>query len=168
MILRILFIFVLKLKNYYISTTMKIHYLFGIILMMVFLFISCGIKHKEETEQQQDVVTEPTSDYQTPYTPSNTTTANITAEEQKESPEETSPQSQLPPKPIHKTTISRYYEEGYDKGYDDGEDDAVMDNGYGGQYDDSCPYKGQKEKDYQQGYEEGYEAGYYDNNEYDE
>ena len=147
---------------------MKIHYLFGIILMMLFLFISCGIKHKEEAEPQQEVVTEPTLDYQTPYTPSDTTTANISAEEQIESPEEASPQSQLPPKPLHKTTISRYYEEGYDKGYDDGEDDAVMDNGYGGQYDDSCPYKGQKEKDYQQGYEEGYEAGYYDNNEYDE
>ena len=67
-----------------------------------------------------------------------------------------------------KVTISRYYEEGYEAGYDDGEDDAVMDNGWGGQYDDGCRYKGKKRKEYQLGYEEGYEAGYYDNKDSDE
>jgi len=65
--------------------------------------------------------------------------------------------------PVETPTLSRYYEEGYDKGYDDGEDDAVMDNGFGGQYDDECRYKGKKRKEYQQGYDDGYEAGYYDN-----
>ncbi len=70
--------------------------------------------------------------------------------------------------PIKQTTISRYYEEGYENGYDDGEDDAVSDNGWGGQYDDGCKYKGKKRKDYQLGYEEGYEAGYYDNKDGDE
>ena len=64
--------------------------------------------------------------------------------------------------------ISKEYQEGYEKGYDDGEDDAVMDNGWGGQYDDQCRYKGKKRKDYQQGYDEGYEAGYYDNKDGDE
>ncbi len=64
--------------------------------------------------------------------------------------------------------LSKYYEEGYDRGYDDGEDDAVMDNGWGGQFDDENPYTGQKKKDYELGYEEGYEAGYYDNKEGDE
>ena len=43
-----------------------------------------------------------------------------------------------------------------------------MDNGYGGQYDDECPYKGKNKKDYEAGYEDGYEAGYYDNNDLDE
>ena len=50
----------------------------------------------------------------------------------------------------------------------DGEDDAVMDNGWGGQYDDECRYTGKKKKEYQHGYEEGYEAGYYDNKDSDE
>lgn len=59
--------------------------------------------------------------------------------------------------------ISKEYQEGYDAGYDDGEDDALSRNGYEGQYDDSCRYKGKKRKDYQLGYAEGYEAGFYDN-----
>ena len=61
------------------------------------------------------------------------------------------------------STISRWYQEGYDNGYDDGEDDALGRNGYRGQYDDSCKYKGKKRRDYQLGYEEGYEAGFDDN-----
>lgn len=32
-------------------------------------------------------------------------------------------------------TISKYYEKGYDAGYDDGGDDAVMESGWGGQWD---------------------------------
>lgn len=73
-----------------------------------------------------------------------------------------------PTAPISPVTLSRYYEEGYENGYDDGEDDAVSGNGWGGQYDDQCPYKGMNRKDYELGYEEGYEAGYDDNNEDDE
>ena len=139
---------------------MKRHLFF--ILAASFLFVSCGSKYKEESNEQQEMVTAPANDYQAPYTHSETTSApNTSTEQQDESPNTASAQPQQP-------TLSRYYEEGYDKGYDDGEDDAVMENGYGGQYDDECPYKGQAEKDYQQGYEEGYEAGYYDNNEYDE
>ena len=72
------------------------------------------------------------------------------------------------PTPTKEIVISKEYQEGYEKGYDDGEDDAVMDNGWGGQYDDQCRYKGKKRKDYQQGYDEGYEAGYYDNKDGDE
>ncbi len=70
--------------------------------------------------------------------------------------------------PVRKVTLSREYQEGYGNGYDDGEDDAVGDNGYGGQYDDSCRYKGKKRRDYEEGYEDGYEAGYYDNNDLDD
>ena len=61
------------------------------------------------------------------------------------------------------STISRWYQEGYDRGYEDGEYDALSRNGYEGQYDDSCRYKGKKRKEYQLGYAEGYEAGFYDN-----
>ena len=78
------------------------------------------------------------------------------------------PKPQAQPQPIKATRISRYYEEGYEKGYDDGEDDAVMNNGWEGQFDDECPYTGQKKKEYQLGYEDGYEAGYYDNKDGDE
>lgn len=72
------------------------------------------------------------------------------------------------PSPVTTITLSREYQEGYDNGYDDGEDDALGDNGYGGQYDDACRYKGKKRRDYEEGYEDGYEAGYYDNNELDD
>ncbi|MGN1376531.1 MAG: hypothetical protein ACI4V5_08245, partial [Prevotella sp.] len=65
--------------------------------------------------------------------------------------------------PVISAKISKEYQEGYDAGYYDGEDDAVSRNGYEGQFDDACRYKGQKRKDYQLGYEEGYEAGFYDN-----
>ncbi len=81
-----------------------------------------------------------------------------------ETPQTIEPEKPLEPaKTVEQVKISRYYEEGYDTGYDDGEDDAVSGNGYGGQFDDSCPYKGKKRKEYQEGYEEGYEAGYDDN-----
>lgn len=93
--------------------------------------------------------------------------------EQQTTEQPQNPQREEPPAvtsaPIQPTvTISKYYEEGYDAGYDDGEDDAVSGNGWGGQFDDSCRYKGKARKDYQLGYEEGYEAGYYDNKDGDE
>lgn len=72
----------------------------------------------------------------------------------------TEPVKAAPVAPVH---ISKEYEEGYDAGYEDGEDDAICRNGYGGQYDESTRYKGQRRKDYQLGYDEGYEAGFYDN-----
>lgn len=65
--------------------------------------------------------------------------------------------------PLSESSTSRFYNEGYDAGYDDGEDDAVNENGWMGQYDQSCKYKGKSRKDYEQGYEDGYEAGYDDN-----
>ena len=61
------------------------------------------------------------------------------------------------------SSLSQWYQEGYDQGYEDGEDDALSRNGYEGQYDDDCKYKGRKRKDYEDGYAEGYEAGFYDN-----
>ena len=133
------------------------------------IFCSCGSDYKEHSKQQQTVV-EPEPRYQVPYYPSEpyrvseTPTKNFEEPAKAEAKESVSQQQQ----PIKETKISRYYEEGYEKGYDDGEDDAVMDNGWGGQYDDSCKYKGQKRKEYQLGYEEGYEAGYYDNKDSDE
>lgn len=69
----------------------------------------------------------------------------------------------IPSEPSTKLNISKEYQEGYDAGYDDGEDDALNRNGYEGQYNDSCRYKGKKRKEYQLGYAEGYEAGFYDN-----
>lgn len=64
---------------------------------------------------------------------------------------------------VASSTISKWYQAGYDQGYEDGEDDALSRNGYEGQYDDDCRYKGKKRKEYEDGYAEGYEAGYYDN-----
>lgn len=72
------------------------------------------------------------------------------------------PHPTIPLEPLTKVHISKEYQEGYDAGYDDGEDDALSKNGYEGQYDDSCRYKGKKRKDYQLRYAEGYEAGFYD------
>ena len=133
-----------------------------------FVFTGCSSGNKEEPRQpqNQNYYYEPAPQYQAPtYTPETPTTPEPPAVSQEESNPITEQQDLQPQK---NTTISRYYEEGYDKGYDDGEDDAVMDNGWGGQFDDECRYTGQKKKDYQLGYEEGYEAGYYDNKESDE
>jgi len=109
--------------------------------------------------------TTPAPAYQTPYVPQEyqaPTPQPSTIKTEKTNKEE--PTKVVPKhiQPTFQTTISRYYEEGYDKGYDDGEDDAVSGNGWGGQFDDSCPYKGWKRKEFQLGYEEGYEAGYED------
>ena len=120
-----------------------------IIVLSLFACLFCGCKQREEAKQQTQVeqaVPAPQHEMQPVYSPP--------------------PVVEKPATP--KVTISRYYEEGYEAGYDDGEDDAVMDNGWGGQYDDACRYKGKKRKEYQLGYEEGYEAGYYDNKDSDE
>lgn len=145
------------------------HFDVALILSCIFVFCSCGSDYKESPKQQQAVV-ETAPQYQTPYYQSEpyrvseTPAKNLEEPAKAETQEPVSQQHQ----PIKETKISRYYEEGYEKGYDDGEDDAVMDNGWGGQYDDECHYKGKKRKEYQLGYEEGYEAGYYDNKDSDE
>lgn len=156
-----------------ISTTKFGNYSYGYIMAFLlscsFISYSCGSNYKEHSKQQQTIV-EPVPQHQTPSYPSEpyrfseTPTKNSEGPAKAETQESVSQQHQ----PIKETKISRYYEEGYENGYDDGEDDAVMDNGWGGQYDDSCKYKGKKRKEYQLGYEEGYEAGYYDNKDSDE
>lgn len=143
----------------------------AIILLAGILYSTCGSDRKDEPkhQQKQELVSEPVPLYQIPYTPAETSTVPETSvAKQEETPkvEQTSPQQHSQPE--KKIKISCYYEEGYEKGYDDGEDDAVMDNGWGGQFDDECRYTGWKKKDYQLGYEEGYEAGYYDNKDSDE
>ncbi len=139
----------------------------AIILFVGFMIYTCSTGEKEEPKQQeQPSYYNPAPVYQTPYNPPMQITQPYKVEPMQESEptkEETPVQHQ-----IQKTTISKYYEEGYEKGYDDGEDDAVMDNGWGGQFDDECRYTGKKKKEYQLGYEEGYEAGYYDNKDSDE
>ena len=143
----------------------------AVILLSGLIYATCSSDKKEENKQQNnEYVTVPTYQYQTPYYPpeqSSSATPSATGQNSVPMVEE---EKNKPELPQAKTTvkISRYYEEGYDKGYDDGEDDAVMDNGWGGQYDDICRYTGMKKKEYQLGYEEGYEAGYYDNKDSDE
>lgn len=145
--------------------------------IIVFCFIAClccgcSSNRKEESKPHEQVGnTVPTpqrevSVYHAPVVPVQTTTSP--AADEAKPPQEPSAPPVVEKPATPKVTISRYYEEGYEAGYDDGEDDAVMDNGWGGQYDDACRYKGKKRKDYQLGYEEGYEAGYYDNKDSDE
>jgi flagellar biosynthesis/type III secretory pathway protein FliH len=138
-------------------------------LFIALLFSACTSNQKEDTKEQQrrDFMSEPASQYQKLYNPIETSTVPTASVIQEESAKVEEPVKQEP-QPIKEIKLSRYYEEGYEKGYDDGEDDAVMDNGWGGQYDDECRYTAKKKKDYQLGYEEGYEAGYYDNRESDE
>ena len=136
-----------------------------VIIIGCIVVAACTSNNKEEQKRQQEYVSEPAPLYQTPYFPIETPTApDASTVKQEEPPKVEQPQ----PQPVKPIKISCYYEEGYDKGYDDGEDDAVMDNGWGGQYDDECKYTGKKKKEYQLGYEEGYEAGYYDNKDSDE
>lgn len=147
---------------------------FGIFVALIlsagFLYTACGSEKKEDTKQQKtELATHPAPLYEVSYYPSETTTVSQTSVVSYEEPPKIEEfKSQPQPQHIKAVKISRYYEEGYEKGYDDGEDDAVMDNGWGGQFDDKCRYTGWKKKDYQLGYEEGYEAGYYDNKESDE
>ena len=159
-----------------------------------FLFCSCTSNHKEpvkqQPKQQQEPVKEPAPAYQPPTYPTESHDVIETPVKEETNKVESQTtnereqcdacidiaerggvrrsQTEQRQKPIEEPKLSRYYEEGYDNGYDDGEDDAVMDNGWGGQYDDQCRYKGKKRKEYQLGYEEGYEAGYYDNKDSDE
>ena len=147
----------------------------AVVLFAGLVYSTCSSDRKEEKQDVHNTkyVTVPAYNYQTPYYPTEASPSSVTSEEPIEQPTSVEPiqeqkQEQVPAQPVQQVKISRYYQEGYDKGYDDGEDDAVMDNGWGGQYDDECRYTGKKRKDYQLGYEEGYEAGYYDNKDSDE
>lgn len=137
---------------------------FIVLFQFIALLVSaCTSNQKEEAKQQQrqDFVSMPASRYQTPYNQTEMLKVPDTTIGIQEEPTKVE-------ESVEEIKLSRYYEEGYEKGYDDGEDDAVMDNGWGGQYDDECRYTGRRKKDYQLGYEEGYEAGYYDNKDSDE
>lgn len=141
-----------------------------VILLVAFVMASCtdNSERKKNIIQKPPPVYTPVPVYEQPIYVPPTTDVTPQREEpfQEQCREETSVVEQ---QSVQTTvTISKYYEEGYDDGYDDGEDDAVMDNGWGGQFDDSCPYRGKARKEYQLGYEEGYEAGYYDNKDGDE
>lgn len=130
---------------------------------------NCSGKDENDSNKTEHV-TAPSPYYSAPYYPPVSPTYNEKSLKDSQSTvkSEIPERSSDPTTPLKETKISKYYEEGYEKGYDDGEDDAVMDNGWGGQFDDECKYTGKKKKDYQLGYEEGYEAGYYDNKESDE
>jgi hypothetical protein len=137
---------------------------FIVLFQFIALLVSaCTSNQKEEAKQQQrqDFVSMPASRYQTPYNQTEMLKVPDTTVGMQEEPTKVE-------EPVEEIKLSRYYEEGYEKSYDDGEDDAVMDNGWGGQYDDECRYTGRRKKDYQLGYEECYEAGYYDNKDSDE
>lgn len=142
------------------------------IVIITTLFCGCSSNQKEsgKLKEQVDVIapTTPAPYYEAPvyHTPVVSSQPTSTAAEEVKPSKEPSPVEEKPA--TLEVKLSRYYEEGYEKGYDDGEDDAVMDNGWGGQFDDECRYKGKKRKEYQEGYEDGYEAGYYDNKESDE
>ena len=135
------------------------------IVLVGFLAFSCTRNHKGSGQEQSDNSYHHSPEpYPRPYTYTpREKTPTTQSEDTKEAKETVKPQTpaQTP------VTISEYYQEGYDKGYDDGEDDAVMGNGFEGQYDDDCHYKGQKRKDYEEGYSDGYEAGYFDNKDYE-
>ena len=133
------------------------HYSIGhavAIVSISFLFNGCGSSPVEKQEPVEATVTEPAPDIQIPdYSPDTLSITDSLTVKQEETPVAEQSKPQTPPQPVRETIISRYYEEGYDKGYDDGEDDAVMNNGWEGQFDDECPYTGQKKKEYQLGYE---------------
>ena len=139
-----------------------------VVVSISFLLNCCGSSHEEKPQPEEVLVAEPVTVSQHPYLPDTLSISDTSGVKQEATSivEESKPQAQS--QPVSETKISRYYEEGYEKGYDDGEDDAVAGNGWEGQYDDECPYTGQKKKEYQLGYEEGYEAGYYDNSDGDE
>ena len=144
-----------------------------LVFLVALWFTACDSKTSEKAEDTEiepiEVLPESPTAQPVPASPlpaspplpfSEETGSAPAAEEEAAVPPPPKPKSQSLPQPI---TISRAYQEGYDKGYDDGEDDAISGNGFGGQYDDSCPYKGKRLNDYEEGYGEGYEAGYYDN-----
>lgn len=141
-----------------------------VIMLVAVIMTSCSDSrnHKEEQNTENSTVSTPAPVYEQPVCVPPTTDVHPQINEPVEElrKDETPVVEQQPVQPT--ITISKYYEKGYDAGYDDGEDDAVMENGWGGQFDDSCPYKGKARKEYQLGYEEGYEAGYYDNKDSDE
>ena len=117
---------------------------FIVLFQFIALLVSaCTSNQKEEAKQQQrqDFVSMPASRYQTPYNQTEMLKVPDTTVGIQEEPTKVE-------EPVEEIKLSRYYEEGYEKGYDDGEDDAVMDNGWGGQYDDECRYTGRRKKDY--------------------
>lgn len=142
--------------------------IFGVLIIAIWaVIVGCSNNDNKKMRQEETpIVSNPTSSYEMPYIPQLIPApSNLKVENAEPSIEEKTIAHSTTSQP---TKISRYYEEGYEAGYDDGEDDAVSDNGWGGQFDDSCRYKGKARKDYQLGYEEGYEAKYYDNKDSDE
>lgn len=145
-----------------------------IVLFAALLFAKCGSDNSNDEiqEQKSECVNVPFSQNQTTNYQSNPSVPSSTSIEEQEDMSKTEESTPEQEKSITQTAesvkLSQYYEEGYEKGYDDGEDDAVMENGFGAQFDDKCRYKGWKKKEYELGYEEGYEAGYYDNKDSEE
>ena len=134
-----------------------------VLILAVWMFSSCSNNKKEvDSVTSSEMVTSPYIENQPTYY--NTTAAEDSIMNVQQNTVQPATESE-PPTTIH---ISRYYEKGYDNGYDDGEDDAVSGNGWGGQFDDECHYRGWERQEYQRGYEEGYEAGYYDNKDSEE
>lgn len=127
-------------------------------LLFVFLCFGCGSNDKNKPEkvdtESDNYTTEPRYNT-TPYYPTSVSSLPSSNDIDVKMSEDVIK--------VSTSNISKEYQEGYDQGYEDGEDDALSRNGYEGQYDDSCRYKGKKRKDYEEGYAEGYEAGYYDN-----
>ena len=139
------------------------------LMLMAFVLTSCANKKKQNQQKNNEssTVSYTAPVYDQPiYIPPTPQVEAPKSELIQELRQEANVTEKHPIQPT--VTKSKYYEKGYDAGYDDGEDDALMDNGWGGQYDDSCPYKGKTRKDYQLGYEEGYDDGYYDNKNGDE
>lgn len=128
-----------------------------ILILAVWVFSGCSNNKKgaDSMSSSETVTSLPTGNQPTYY---NTTAAEDSILDVQQNTVQPATESE-PATTIH---ISRYYEKGYDNGYDDGEDDAVSGNGWGGQFDDECHYRGWERQEYQRGYEEGYEAGYYD------
>lgn len=136
---------------------------FYIIILLFTLGIFSGCTSSSKPEEKEPVVEENTYEQTSPsynYTPaSESYTPTPTVQEEPPIDQKMSEEVLK----VAASTLSRWYQEGYDNGYDDGEDDALGRNGYRGQYDDSCKYKGKKRREYQLGYAEGYEAGFDDN-----
>lgn len=133
----------------------------ALFLFAITLFSGCSSNSKPEKKNssvEENIYEQTESSYD--YTPaSETYTPTPSVQEEPQIDQKMSEEVLK----VAASTISRWYQEGYDRGYEDGEDDALSRNGYEGQYDDSCRYKGKKRKEYQLGYAEGYEAGFYDN-----
>lgn len=134
-----------------------------IILLLLTKWLVSGCTSNSKQEEQRSVAQESTYEQvSSSYDYTSTSEAYTPTPANPQEPQIDQKKSEEVQK-VAASTISKEYQEGYDNGYDDGEDDAVGRNGYRGQYDDRCKYKGKKRKEYQLGYEEGYEAGFDDN-----